>query len=182
MPKISIKNPKTQNGLVVVSAKEHGKIYEIKNGELSLLDYVAEHPPQYSDNEGFFMRSGHGEQYGTGYPKEIDDARNLERYLKAIATELSELVQQYEPQRIFIIEPIHYKHKIREYLKNPSHIPTSLVTYGNYVEHSIQEIAKLLEGYKNDSFDPADPASVQDEENAEEKRKLLAVGQLRQQK
>lgn len=167
------------NGLVVISAKEHGKLYALKNGELTYLDEVEEHPPTYSDNEGFFARSGNGMRYGSGSPREEDDTQNLLRYFKAISEELSETVKELRPERIYIFEPEHLKGKIEEKLINPTHIPVEVVSYGNYVDSSLEKIMSMLQKLGQNELDPTDPASVAGEENAEEKRKILETGQMR---
>jgi hypothetical protein len=165
------------NALVVVSAKEHGKVYKLENGKLEILNYTAEHPPEYSDDEGFFMRSGgDGQMFGSGYAKETDDERNLERYFKAIGGELSDLLKAHDPAVVFLIEPEHLKGHVAERLVNPTHIPVAVVTYGNHAEAEPNEILDLINSANDQALDPSDPASVAGEENAEEKRKILEVG------
>jgi len=164
------------NALVVVSAKEHGKVYKLGNGSLNILNYTEEHPPTYSDDEGFFMRGGGGEFFGVGYAKEEDDQRNLERYFKAIGGELSDLLKTHSPEVVFVIEPEHLKGHITEHLMNPTHIPVEVVAYGNHVEAEPAEILDMIKAATSSEEDPTDPASVAGEENAEEKRKILEVG------
>ncbi len=174
-----INHSNLNNTLVAVSAKEHGKLFQIKDNQLHLLDYVAEHPPTHSDDEGFFWSSSDGENLGSGYPKETDDKRNLDRYLNAIGGELSEAVKKINPDKILVLEPEHYKGLIEENLINPDHIPVEIIEYGNFVEHSVDDIAELINEHYQEDLDPADPASVAGEENAEEKRKILETAQLR---
>jgi hypothetical protein len=165
----------TVQALVVVSAKEHGKVYKLENGQLQALAYTAEHPPTHSDDEGFFVRGG-GEFFSAGYAKETDDERNLERYFKAIGGELSDLLKEHKPEVVFVIEPEHLKGHITERLVNPTHIPVEVVAYGNHVESEPNEILDLIRSACTDTTDPTDPASVAGEANAEEKRKILEVG------
>lgn len=177
MTNIQIENPHIQNSLVVVSAKEHGKIYSVEDGRLSIVEYIAEHPLEYSDNEGFFFRSAHGQALGSGAPREVDHEHNIKRYIKAIDEELQAAVAAKKPAQILIFEPEYLKGLITEHLKNPNHIPVKVVQYGNYVEQSPEDIAALLQNFGVDTADPADPQSVaHDEPNAEEKRKILEVG------
>jgi len=152
-------------------------VYKLADGQLEILNYTAEHPPTYSDDEGFFMRSGgDGQLYGSGYAKETDDQRNLERYFKAISGELSDLLKQHSPSVVFLIEPEHLKGHVEERLVNPTHIPVEVIAYGNQVEASPSEIHELLTKANTKTLDPTDPASVAGEANAEEKRKILEVG------
>lgn len=165
----------TTSALVVVSAKEQGKVYKLENGDLRALNYTAEHPPAFSDDEGFFFGGGGGQGSG-GSVKETDDQRNLERYFKAIVNELSHLLKEHTPEVVFVVEPEHLKGHIAERLINPEHVPIEAIAYGNYVESKPSEILELIRSSVCDNQDPADPASVAGEENAEEKRKILEVG------
>jgi hypothetical protein len=165
------------HALVVVSAKEHGKVYELADGQIQALTYTAEHPPTPTDDEGFFMRSGAGgELQVAGYPKETDDERNLERYFKAIGGELTDLLKRHSPTVLFVIEPEHLKGHIAERLVNPTHIPVKVVAYGNHVETDSDEILSMIRSANSNETDPSDPASVAGEKDAEEKRKILEVG------
>jgi hypothetical protein len=178
MQKTHIKNPAINNSLVLVTAKEQGKLYEIKGNTLQIIDYVAEHPPEYSDNEGYFMRSGGGELYGSGNPREEDDKANLDRFINAIEQEASEALKRGAYERILVIEPEHLKGKVAAHINNPSHLPVEVVACGNYVQHDPNALAELLDWHNNEQLDPADPASVAGEENAEEKRKILETAEL----
>lgn len=172
-------NPHIQNGILVLSGKEHGRLFIIHEGHIKEFDHLEERPPGYSDNEGFFIRSGDGERYGSGYPREEDDARNLERYLQALNNELKQVVKELEPEAIYLVEPEHLKGKIAEYDISYGNTPLFHVAYGNYVDCSNEEIQNLIDQYQKDSVDPTDPTSVAGEENADEKRKLLEVAKLR---
>jgi hypothetical protein len=173
-----IQNEKMKSGLLVVSGQEHGKIYTIDDGAISLLEHVVEHPPEYSDNEGFFMRSGDGMRYGSGNPREEDDKRNLDRYINSISSELSDIVANKKPEQVLVLEPEHLKGLIEEHLTNPTDIPVDVIDHGNFVDSPLEDLIKKLESHGKDEHDPADPASVEGEENAEEKRKILETGQM----
>tara|TARA_B100001146_G_C16109000_1_gene402760 strand:+ start:204 stop:740 length:537 start_codon:yes stop_codon:yes gene_type:complete len=174
-----IKNEHIQNGLLVISGKEHGRLFTITDGIVSEFDHLEKHPPEYSDNEGFFIRAGQGERYGSGNPREEDDKRNLERYMNALKNELKAVITELKPETLFIIEPEHLKGKIEEQFKNQDSVTCVTVAYGNYTKSSDEELQAVLERYKNESLDAADPQSVAGEENAEEKRKILETAKLR---
>lgn len=168
---------KHENGLLVVSAKEHGKVYRLQDGELAIVSYTAEHPPTYSDNEGFFTRAGNGEFYGSGNVKEEDDEHNIKKYVKAISEELSAIISNENPDVVYVIEPEHLKGLIEEHVVNPKNIPIRVLKYGNHVQDQPEALIDLLHAHVgSDELDPKDPASVAGEENAEEKRKILEVG------
>lgn len=179
MSKIQIHNPKTQDALVVVSGKEHGKLYRIKDHELSIIEYIEEHPPEYSDNEGFFQTAGHGDEYQSGAPKEVDDKANFDRYVNSFVPEIHETLKKEEFSQVLVFEPEHLKGFIQERLPNTNDIPVHVIDYVNLVEAEPTEIAERLESFGPEPVDPADPASVAGEENAEEKRKILETAEMR---
>jgi hypothetical protein len=167
----------TKKCLVVVSAKEHGIIYLLVDGQLKELEHVDKHPLSYSDNEGFFFRTGSGKRLGSGAPLEVDKQHNIKRYIKAIGEELNEVIKTEKPEVIFLFEPEHLKGLVEEYLVNSTHIPVQTIEHGNFVHEAPHEIMARMEKYMSaDDLDPADPASVEGEPNAEEKRKILEVG------
>lgn len=175
---MELKNENIQNGLLVISGKEHGRLFVIQNGIVEEFDHLEEHPPEYSDNEGFFIRSGDGERYGSGNPREVDDKRNLDRYLNALESEIRAVIKVVQPEALFITEPQHLKGKIEQTVSRYTNTPIHTVALGNYVESNSEKLQSLLEGFNTDNTDPANPASVSGEENAEEKRKILETGQM----
>ena len=80
---------------------------------------------------------------------------------------------------MYIFEPEHLKGLIEEHLTTPNNVEVTLVKYGNFVESEPDEILELLNETGDEHVDPDDPASVAGEENAEEKRKILETGQMR---
>ena len=170
-----IKNEHIQNGLLVISGKEHGRLFTITDGIINEFDHLEKHPPEYSDNEGFFIRAGQGERYGSGNPREEDDKRNLERYMNALENELKAVITELKPETLFIIEPEHLKGKIEEQFKNQDSVTCVTVAYGNYTKSSDEELQAVLERYKNESLDAADPESVA----GEKKKKILETAKLR---
>ena len=179
MEKTYTQNKAFENSLVVVSAKEHGKIYQIRDGEMKVLEYVAEHPPEHSDNEGFFTRSAGGMQLGSGAPHEENEQHNIEQYIKGITSELSDAIKSFNPDTLFLFEPEHLKGLIEEHVSKPNDLAVVNVRYGNFVEQPAGEILEMLQASIETERDPANPASVAGEANAEEKRKILETGQMR---
>lgn len=161
----------SDRALVVVTAKEHGKIYELQAGTLTELSYVAEHPPRYSDNEGFFVHAGRGDFYGSGSVRETDDAANLKRYINALVDELSPFISRRHPDAVFIIEPEHLKGMVRRYVFPPRHIPIETIKYGNHVEDGKAKIKKIVLGALQKESKDRKSTQLSSEE-----RKLLAVG------
>lgn len=171
-------NQNIKNSLVVVSAKEQGRIFSIDEaGNMEVLEHIEEHPASFSDNEGFFFRSAGGMNLGSGYPQEEDGEHNLKKYITSISEELHTAVEEKKPSKILVFEPDYLKGLIEEHLPNPNHIPIQVVAYGNYVNSPLEQIAEMLKKVNGDELDPADPASVDvNKPNADEKRKILEVG------
>lgn len=170
-------NPDTVHALVVVSAKEHGKLFQWRNGSLTPLSYTEEHPPQYSDNEGFFTHSGAQRNYGSGNVREEDDDRNLDRYISAITEELRTHIEHVQPEIVLVLEPEHLKGLVAKHLVTSSAVPVHTIAFGNYVEQPQAEVAEIVRSSLTEVYDPRDPASVAGEPNAAEKKHLLEVGQ-----
>ncbi len=166
--------------LVVVSAKEEGKIYELQDGTLTFIEGVVEHPPQYSDNEGFFERRGRGITMGSGNVREEADEHNLLNFLKRMAQAVTERMNERTPRAVLVLEPEHLHGKFAEYVTPAMQVPVVTVQYGNFMHESISALETRLKRLYSDDYDPSDPGSVAGEENAEEKRKLLEVAQRRE--
>ncbi|MFW6210226.1 MAG: hypothetical protein ACOC4E_01915 [Patescibacteria group bacterium] len=174
MSNLIITHDKLQDALVVVSAKEQGKVFTTKDGTLRIVEYVAEHPESYSDDEGFFATVNTSNRLAGGAPKEANKQHNIDRYIKLISKELSDIIKREAPKRIFLFEPEHLKGLIVTHLQNPSHIPVETVAYGNFVEQDPQVVVDRLHAHVMPARDPADPASVIGEPRGEEKRKILS--------
>ena len=170
----------TDHIFLVVTAKEEGKIYELTAGQLHELEHVREHPPTYSDNEGFFERSGNGITMGSGNVRETDDQHNITAYLTSMAEALSKRTTTTPPRAVLVVEPEHLNGKMAAYVSNPNHIPIETVLLGNYVQHTPHDLAALLQRWYESDYDPTHPDSVAGEENAEEKRKILNVAMARE--
>jgi hypothetical protein len=166
----------TIKALVVVSAKEHGKVYLLEDGNLKGISYTKKPAPTHSDNEGFFTRSTGGLQMGSGNVLKINDEHNLQEYIDAIVEELSAIANEQKPDVVFVIEPEHLKGHIKANLTTSNHTPVEEIAYGNYVEKDTDMIFDLVKSALTETYDPTDPASVAGEPNAEEKRKILEVG------
>lgn len=166
------------NALIVVSAKEEGKLYELRDGALHFLQHVTEHPPAYSDNEGFFQRSGNGMTMGSGSVLEESDEHNFKQFLNTMSEAVREQTDAIKPRAVLILEPEHLKHKLAERTTQGQPASTASVLFGNFVHESPKELyARLEKVYATDgeAADPGDPDSVAGEKDEAEKRSILNV-------
>ncbi len=161
--------------LIVVSAKEQGVLYVVKNGNIDNLVKVEEHNEVPSDNEGFFFRSGYGKHFGSGNPEESNDDESLRNFVKSIVSEVNSAIEDLKPHVIYLFQPSHYKGYLKEHIKS-SNTPIHLVKFGNFVHQTPLEIIVHITDYLDESIDPNDPSSVEGKENSDEKRKLLEKG------
>lgn len=165
---------------VVAYAKERAVIYKVHDGELVQVTYVNEVSPEYSDREGFFQRSGGGEYFGSGAPYEEPKQEIIASTVRATADELWALMKEESPAAVYVFEPEHLKRQLERKLTNPAHVPVHTVRFGNFVGARPNELVNFIAEYHEPTIDPADPNSVSDEEeNADEKRKILNVGRER---
>lgn len=154
--KISNKLPQFTDtkALIIASAKEHGVAYIAHNGEMREVAAVEEHPPRYSDDEGFFFGSTSTGITVGGAPKEVEDEDLFRDYIKAIKNELNAIIKREKPDIIYVFEPSQLSGRLNEYLKNPSHIPVTVVRNGNYVkEHSLTLLRYIAE-YESPAKEP----------------------------
>ena len=163
------------HALIIVSAKEQGVLYTVNNGIIEKLVKVEEHGETPSDNEGFFFRSGYGKHFGSGNPEEKHDEESLRVFVKSIVSEINSAIDDLKPDVIYLFQPAHFKGYLREQIKNNTS-PVHLVKFGNFVHQTPLEIVIHIANYLDESVDPTDPSSVEGEENADEKRKLLEKG------
>lgn len=163
--------------LLVVSAKEHGRLYQAYDGMLEEVVNVEEHPETTSDREGFFARSGYGQRFGSGSPEEFNKQETIRTFVKSIAQELNEAMKDLHPNALYLFQPEHLKGYLEHEIKNPDHIPVHAVAYGNFVDEKPLRLLEHVAAFHNDAHDATDPSSVADGPDAEEKRRLLAVGQ-----
>jgi hypothetical protein len=165
-----------EKAFIVVSAKEKGIVYVAHNGTLELIAEVEEHPETYSDKEGFFLQSGPNSVYGSGAPLEVNEEHNIKRFVHAIANELNTLISAQNPHVVYLFYPEYLKGYIEKIIKNPKRTPTCVIAYGNFLHLKPLSFLRHIQAVSDIKPDPADPASVPNGPNAEEKRKILEIG------
>lgn len=162
--------------IIVVIASERGVLYKAVNGTIDEMADMTETAPQYSDREGFFMRSGGGMQYGSGEPYDDTASADHKKLIDQVVDELQEIVNKNEIKKLYLFEPEHHKGQLTEALKVKIDIPATLVDFGNFIETDALVLLEKINKFENPPYDPSDPSSVEGKENAEEKRKILEVG------
>ena len=138
-----------EEALVIVAGKEHGLIYRIKEGTNELVEEVAEHPPRYSDDEGFFFHGTKGKPgtMGAGAPKEYDESVYLKKFEKEAAKELDTLIKSEDAELLYVFEPEHLKGRIVEHLEKHPKLVVHTVRHGNYVNEEPLQLVEYIHDY-----------------------------------
>lgn len=135
------------DALVIVSSKEHGVIYQIKDGEINSIDHLEHREPRRSDDEGFFFSgAGVGKNVG-GAPKESDAGVYKKALDKMIATELDELIKKESPHLLYVFEPEQFKGRITAHLHTHPHLTVHTVRYGNFVKAQPKQLLEYIDTY-----------------------------------
>lgn len=149
-----------QEALIVVIGKGHGIIYHMKDGVIEQVDELEKQTQSFTDNEGFFFRSAHGQQLGSGAPRETDDSEYIKRFGKSISAELDKLIKQESPRALYVFEPEYVKGRIVDFLQKHPELVIHTVRHGNYVkEHPetlLKYITDFLENKKVENNQPED--------------------------
>lgn len=90
---------KDETALVIVAAKQEGRIYRASNGEIELLEEFRISTPKFSDNEGMPEEAGHMENA-------TEDIIRRE-YLEHFKTFLHSLASSFKPNHVYLFAPTH---------------------------------------------------------------------------
>lgn len=163
-----------QNVLFVVMGSQRGILYFASDGTMEIIGTVEQPTPRYSDREGYFARSGHGYRYGGGSAYEENNVEQIRRFFRKAANEVYRVMRTHDIDHVYVYEPAYAKGAVTMTLKPLVDDRVELVRYGNYIHAAPTTLLGLLQQAHDVEIDPADPASVGDEENADEKRSVLA--------
>ena len=68
--------------LLLITGKQEASFHKIFNGKMTTLHSFKVDKPHYSDNEGHFKASSHGNVIRSGSPRELDDDLVITDFLK----------------------------------------------------------------------------------------------------
>lgn len=135
------------DALVIVSSKEHGVIYRIKDGEITSIDHLEHSEPRRSDDEGFFFSGASVGKNVGGAPKESDEEVYKKALDKMIATELEALIAQESPHLLYVFEPEQFKGHITQHLHKHPNLSVHTVRYGNFVKEHPKTLLEYINTY-----------------------------------
>jgi hypothetical protein len=120
--------------------------YIAKNGEINRIGEDHTEMPSYSDNEGFFERSGGGEVLGSGAPRETNNVKKHESalFLKQAAYKLEKDVKEHNPKEIILFVPSEVEHTYLEHLQDQTKEMIAYKLEGNFTETHPTEILERI--------------------------------------
>ncbi|MEX0918130.1 MAG: hypothetical protein WDZ93_03165 [Candidatus Paceibacterota bacterium] len=163
-----------QNVLMVVMGSQRGLLYLAADGMVDIIGTIEQPADRYSDREGHFLHSGRGMLLGSGSVYEDKNIERVRRFFQKAANEVYRVMRAYDVQHVYIFEPAYTKGAVTLALRPLARERIKLVRYGNYLHTPATLLLEFIERSNDQRPDPADPASVEESENAEEKRKILA--------
>jgi hypothetical protein len=167
---------KGQTALLVVMGSQRGLLYIASEGRIDIIGTVEQPVARYSDREGQFYHSSGGQFFGSGGGYEDNNIERVRRFFKKTANEVFRVIRAYDVDHTYVFEPPYAKGAVTLALRPFIRDRVELVRYGNFLHAP----ATLLLSYiarAEDTLDPANPASVEAEANAAEKRRILAHAQ-----
>lgn len=164
------------HALMAVIAREQGVLYRLQDGTIERIVAINEPHARFSDREGFFAHGSIDRFWGAGEPH--DGAVREERavFIRQIVRELRSAIRTNRVTKVYLFEPKYLKGGISRKLASKEMISIVPVRYGNFVDTEPLELLRYIHAKEIPSKDLSDPASVHEEEGAEEKRKILSVG------
>jgi hypothetical protein len=100
---------KDEIAMVIVAAKQEGRIYRASNGEIELLEEFRIPKPVFSDDEGLPEEGGH---------KENDAELQLHHeYLEHFEKLFRSFAPDFKPNHIYLFAPIHMTRELEGIIK-----------------------------------------------------------------
>lgn len=136
-----------ENALMIVSGKQAGKIYRLRNGKLVERESLEISTPTYSDNEGFFMRRGNGRTMGTGSVLEIDSQLVITEYTKQLAKELKSIKRPYDG--IYLFVPKYVSNAVKDALPKTVQKKILREFNGNFIKEHPSELLQKIKNQRD---------------------------------
>lgn len=125
-----------QSALIVVAGTHAALFYHAHDGELDALDSFVVENPKYSDREGFFIHSGHGQIFGSGSVYEPKTAVAEHRFIHQLHDTLRTIVSHTDITDIYLFMPKQIGPEIMKHLEGDLKAMVRETFDGNYTtEH-----------------------------------------------
>lgn len=96
-----------EKALLAVTAHQTASFYFASNGEIEEIKDMKIENPTYSDKEGFFIKSGHGDRYASGSVYESKDNKVRIDFLNQLESSLKEVVKNRNINKLYLFTPQH---------------------------------------------------------------------------
>ncbi len=141
-----------KKSLFIVAGRRKSDFYLAFNGEINKIDSIETEGQTYSDNEGFFMRLGHGRFFGAGSVLEENKKEIERKFLKQIKEKTEDIFRKENIEEIYLFASGYIENSFPNYLNDNMRNSITFSFRGNYVkEHPFELIKKIenkMEGKK----------------------------------
>lgn len=132
--------------LLVVAGKRAARLYFAHKGFINEVYEMRTPTPVYSDREGFFMRRGRGEQYGSGSVYESKDSSTQDKFETQLREVASRIMRAIQIDSVILFAPAEAIYSIRKELPHEIKRKIESSVRGNYVhDHPHSFLQKLNE-------------------------------------
>jgi len=167
-----------ERAFMCVVGSKYGIIYFLSKGVLMPLTEMEEELPPVDVNDGFFLRSGFGEQLGTWEQNQEVQTEIEKRFFKKIREDLVTYIKALAPQTVYLFCPSHIHARLQGELSSITNVEIVLVKKGNFTKEEPLSLLEMIDHAHASKDDPRDPSSVQENDTgAKEKQKILLKAQ-----
>lgn len=96
-----------ERALLAVTGHQTASFYFASNGEIEEIKDMKIDNPTYSDKEGFFIKSGHGDRYASGSVYESKGNKVRIDFLNKLESSLKETVKKRDINKLYLFTPQH---------------------------------------------------------------------------
>ncbi|PIR89132.1 MAG: hypothetical protein COU07_02790 [Candidatus Harrisonbacteria bacterium CG10_big_fil_rev_8_21_14_0_10_40_38] len=139
----TLKSFSSTPSLLLVAGTSGARFFVVSPTGLTEVDSFFIDKPKYSDNEGFFVRSGGGKRFGSGSVKVENSNELLSRFVNSFADRSKKLINSYKYlNKVFLFVPSHLAPIVRSSLPKDAKNKLVAVISGNYLKFHPLDIAK----------------------------------------
>ncbi|MHB1316688.1 MAG: hypothetical protein ACYCZW_02415 [Minisyncoccota bacterium] len=121
-----------KKALLVVCGRQISDFYTAHKGTIRLHEHFKFITPTYSDKEGFAVRAGKGEVYGSGWVREKNKHDLIDHFMKEFNKILSKIIKIEKINYLYFFIPHHYQNEILEKIPKTTHKKIIKTFSGNY--------------------------------------------------
>jgi hypothetical protein len=123
-----------EKALLITTGKQTGRLFTARNGRLKEIDEAFIPTPKYSDDEGFFERSGRGGSYGAGAVREPKDTETKHKFIRVISKKVKDAVAKNKIDCIYLFSPNYEITELKAALPRDVQALIRFAIMGNFVK------------------------------------------------